>query len=270
MLVESRYRRPLFLMSGISALLTVIASATSLADAHVYDGILSSELAIGSLGFDVVSLVAGSGVVACLFAIERGRERWWLVWLGLQGYLAYAYALYAFGLVFTRLYFFYIAILALSVFSLAAFREGMARGAVRREQQVRLPRRLMGAFLVGLAIVLALVWISMLVTAINTHDTLPAATVVVLDLAFALPLLALVGDLLVRARPLGDFLATAVFTMSGAITIGVALGEFLQPVFGADLRIELATPFLAPGLVCVAFAVVAFRRVSPFVTRASR
>jgi hypothetical protein len=270
MLVESRYRRPIFLLSGIAALLTAVSATTSLASADVYRGVISEQLTMGSLGFDVMSLLASVGLVGCLMAIERGHERWWLVWLGVQAYLAYAYALYAFGLVYTRLYFLYIAILTLSVFALAAFREGVGRDALRKDRHVKMPRRTMGVFLVALAIVLALIWGSMLLSAIAYHEPLPAATVIVLDLAFALPLLAIVGAMLVRRRPLGDFLATAVFTMAAAITLGVAVGELFRPAFGDELHLDLMTPFLLPGLACLAFAIVAFRRVSASLPRAGR
>ena len=57
------------------------------------------------------------------------------------------------------------------------------------------------------ASVFAVSWASMLVTAIVHDVTLPAASVIVLDLAFALPLLAIVAALLVLRRPMGDILA---------------------------------------------------------------
>jgi hypothetical protein len=270
MLVERRYRRGLLLLSGISALVAGTVAAASLSDFHVYDGLLPAEQIMGSLGFDAMSLLVAIGVIGCLYAIERGREEYWLLWLGLQSYMAYAYALYAFGLVFTRLYFVYLAILCLSVFSLALFREALPRGVLAHWHAARMPRRTMAAFLFALVGVIAVFWFGLLSDSIRYHDPLPAGTVIVLDLAFTLPLLGVVGVLLLRGRPLGDLLATGVFAMSAAITLGVAAAELFRPLVGDVFSPELALPFFVPGLICLVFAVVAFRRVSPAVTHGAR
>ena len=261
MFVERVPRRRITLLSGIAAVLAALSAIASFMSPELYERALPPDLLLGTLGFDAMILCAAIGIVATLVAVERGAERWWLVWLGLQGYLLYAYALYAFGLVFTSLYLVYLAIMGLSAYSLAGFALSFDARLLARWVTPRLPRRTMGAALVGVACAFALLWVATLLGFVGQDMPEAAAIVLVLDLAFTLPLVVIVGVLLWLRRPLGDFLAPAIFTMSGAIALGVAAGEFMRPAFGEPFSIVLAAPYLVPGLVCAGFAVVAFRRV---------
>lgn len=50
--------------------------------------------------------------------------------------------------------------------------------------------------------------------------------------------------------------------MASVITLGVAAGEFLRPAFGQQFSLAQSAPYLIPGVICAALALVAFRRVS--------
>ena len=266
MLVDRVRRGRILLLSLVGAGIAAMTSAATLADVHVYDNALMPGLLLGTLGFDVMSLAVSLGILASVRALSRRRERFWLVWLGLQGYLLYAYAIYAFGPIYTRFYFLYIAIVGLSAYALAGFALHFDAGALRRWHAARLPHRTMGIALMTIAAVFAFGWSMMLIDAIRQHSDIPGATVLALDLAFALPLLVIVGTQLYRKRMLGDLLAPGVFTMSAAITGAVAIGEFLRPLFDQPLNPLLATPYVIPGCVCIAFALLGFRRVGPLLT----
>lgn len=268
MLVDRTHRHRLFLLSGISALLAAVSAAATVFNLNMYGGVLPPEMRLGTLGLDIMSLLVAVALLGCLLALERGRERYWLLWIGLQGYLLYAYAIYAFGRVYTPLYFLYLAIVGLSAYGLAVFGRALNLRALRHWHGGRLPRRTMGVVLVLIAGLFMVAWSAMLLAAISQHVEVPAATVIVLDLAFSLPLLAIVGLLLFRKRPIGDVLAPGVFSMSAAITLAVAIGELLRPAFGERFSIITAAPYLLPGSVCLAFAVLAFKRIGPSITHA--
>ena len=237
MLVERAPRRRIFLLSGLSAVVTALTTVWTLSHTSVYDGALPPSLLLGTLGFDVTSLVASIAVAAVVVALDRGAERFWLLWLGLQAYLLYAYSLAGFAVHFDS-------------HVLAKWNAG------------RMPRRTMGASLMMVAVVFAVLWILTIFGFLGDDMPQSAAIVLVLDLAFTLPLLVIVAVLLLRREPLGDFLAPGVFVMSAAITLGVAVGEFLRPAFGEPFSLVVSAPYLVPGVVCAAFSLLSFRRVS--------
>lgn len=269
MLVDRAHRRLIVTLSGTSALLAAASAALTLGHIRIYEGVLPAELLLGTLGFDVVSLLAGVALGACLFGLHRRHERYWLVWIGLQGFLLYTYATYAFGFVFTPLYFAYVAILGLSAYALMVFARAVNVGALGALRARRLPRRTLAIVLVLVATTFGLTWTAMLLGAIAEQVSLPAATVIVLDLAFALPLLAVVGALLFFRRPTGDLLAPGVFALSAMITLGVAAGEFMKPAFGLPVDLSAAAPYLLPAGVCGVLALLAFRRVGESIPRAT-
>jgi hypothetical protein len=263
MLVDRIGARRITLLSGLSAGLTVLTAATTLLDRNVYNDALMPSLLLGTLGFDAMSLTVGIALIGCLWAIERGREQYWLLWIGLQAYLLYAYSMFAFGLVYTRLYLLYIAIVGLSAYALAGFALHFRQSSLRALPPTRLPRKTLGTTLLVIAGLFSIVWTVALLDALARGEEIAGGIVLVLDLPFALPLLAIVGVLLFRKRPLGDLLAPGVFAMSAAITLGVAVGEFMRPLFHLPFSLWPATPYLIPGSVCLAFALLAFRRVAP-------
>ena len=261
MFVDRIPRRRITLLSGICALLAILSSVATLLNARLYDDALPASMVVGMLGFDVMSLLVGVGILVALVAIERGAERFWLLWLGLQGYLLYAYSVYAFGLVLTSLFLVYLAIMGLSAYALAGFALSFDASVLSKWMLPRLPRRIMGVALVVIALAFGVLWMATLLGFIGVDVPESVAIILVLDLAFTLPLLVIVGVLLYRAKPLGDFLAPGIFAMSAAIALGVAAGEFIRPVFGGGFSIELAAPYLVPGLICAGFALMAFHRV---------
>ena len=261
MFVDRVPRRRITMLSGVGALLAMFSSLATLSNSGLYDEALPPALLIGTLGFDAMTLLVAAGILMSLVAIERGAERFWLVWVGLQGYLLYAYSLYAFGLVFTSLFLVYLAIMGLSAYALAGFALSFDHRVLSRWTLADLPRRTMGAALIGIAAAFAFLWVATLLGFVGQDMPEAAAIVLVLDLAFTLPLLVIVGIMLYRERPLGDFLAPGIFAMSAAIALGVAAGEFIRPVYGEGFSLWLAAPYLVPGLICAGFAFIAFRRV---------
>ena len=90
-------------------------------------------------------------------------------------------------------------------------------GDGRRRNPIRLPRRTAGGFLIVVVVLFALTWLGQIMTAITTGTlpvsvsdlNLPTNAVYALDLAFALPLLAVAGSWLIRRDRRGPAAALA-------------------------------------------------------------
>jgi hypothetical protein len=269
MLVDRRHRTQILALSALTAVLALVAAATTLLRADMYTGRMPSELVLGSLGFDAMSVLISLALLLVLAGIRVGHDRWWLFWTGLQGYLLYAFALYAFGLVFTPIFLLYVAIVGASAFALALFWRSVNPHVLEHVRLMNAARRTMGGALLAISSLFAVAWVVMLTQAIALAVEVPAGTVIVLDLAFTLPLLAVVGVLLLRKRPVGYLLAPGAFGLSAAITLGVAFGEFMRPLLGDEFAWRTTVPYLAPGLICFGFSWMAFLRISRTVPRRS-
>lgn len=267
MLIEPSFRGRILLLSSLAAALTILSAAAAIRDPALYQGVMADSLVIGSLGFDVVSVLAAAALLGCVWAIRRGQERFWLVWVGLTAHLFYAYALYGFGLVYNFLYLVYLAVLGLAAYSLILFGAGLHRPLVRDWVPPRLPRQALGAVLLAVVTMFAIAWLMMLLPALGRRSSLPAGTVIALDLALALPALVVVAVLLFRGRPLGDLLAPGAFVMIAAVTLGVGAAEFVRPYFGQAPDLRMAGAYFLPTVISGACGMLAFRRVGAALRR---
>lgn len=267
MLVDRFHRRSVLGLSALAAVSATVTAGATLINADLYEGVLSPDLLLGSLGFDVVSLLVSIVLLGCVAGLAKGRDRLWLLWTGLQGYLLYAYAVYAFGRVYTPLYFLYIIIIGLSAYALAIFWRSVNPQLLRHVQMVESARRAMSTALFLITGAFAAAWVVFVVEAIAQAIDLPASSVIVIDLAFALPMLAIVGVLLLRHHPMGYLLAPGVFAMSAAITLGVAAGEFVRPLMGGGFNLRQTVPYLLPGVFCAVLAGIAFQRIKRAIPR---
>ena len=103
-MIRTSHRRALFVLSALAALITLGIAGYSLVDQSVYQPSTPESLMPGAVSQDMVSFLAAAGLFLCIIFIRRGREVDWLIWVGLLGYLFYAYALYCFEGVYNHLY----------------------------------------------------------------------------------------------------------------------------------------------------------------------
>jgi hypothetical protein len=221
-------------LSLLAAALCAIASAGGLG----LDATYARETALWAaqgLGQDLVNLVViVPSVLTAAWLVGRGSLMGALIWLGLLLYLAYSYVLYAFFVHFNACFLVYVATLGLSAWSFcgaawhADWRAWAARFSTARGE------RPLAVLFVSSAALFGVLWLSEILPALAAgaapQSTIDAGLVVnpvhVLDLAFALPALAVTGVLLWRRRPFGFVAAVplAAFTiaMAAAIT-GMAI-----------------------------------------------
>jgi hypothetical protein len=231
----------------------VAASAYGLLAEHPYRGITPATVT-AARAQDVCSLVVAALLVALAGA---GSARVHLVRLALLAYVAYSYAIYLLGLPMNRAFLVYVVLVAVAG---GALIDGVLRlepGAWPRAR-----RRLeagTGWFLVGVAVLFATLWLSVLIPFAlggpRPHPEGPggvAYPVFVLDLCVVLPCVAVVGYLLLEGVPVAGPLAIVVvvkivtlFTVLWAgVLAGLARGDDVS--WGAD-----AGPSLVMIAVCV-------------------
>jgi hypothetical protein len=162
--------------------------------------------------------------------------------LAALGYLAYSYAIYAFSVVIDALTPVHIAIFALATWSLVLTAVGLDETIVDRASRFRISRRPAGGFLLSVAVLFALLWLSQIAGAITSGHlpaavadlNLPTSPVFVLDLAFAVPILMLAGVWLVRRDRRGPAAAVA------ALAFLVILGLSVLAIFAFEAAAGIA------------------------------
>ena len=182
---------------------------------------------------DVVTLIVAVPALALgLWRARAGSVGGRLVALAALGYLAYSYAIYAFSVVIDPLTPVHIAILSLATWSLVLTVFALDRATLDPASRFRLPRRTTGGFLIAVAGLFGMLWLSQIAGAI-TSGRLPAAVsdlglptspVYPLDLAFAVPLITVAGVWLIRRDrrgPAGAAVGLAFLTILGLSVLAI-------------------------------------------------
>jgi len=156
--------------------------------------------------------------------------------IGALGYLAYSYAIFAFSVVIDPMTPAHIAILGLAAWAVLLMAFRMKDATLDGLQDVQLPRRTTSGFLLVVAALFLLFWLGQIAGAIASGALppsisdlrLPTSPVYALDLAFALPLLALAGVWLLRTDRRGTAAAIA------ALGFTVLMGASVLAIFVVD------------------------------------
>lgn len=236
-LIVERDQILLFSLSGIAALLVLCIAGFSLLDQSVYVPSTPQEFIPGAVSQDVISFVCGMGLIACIVLIRRGVNSAWLIWLGLLGYLFYAYALYSFDRVYNFFFLGYVAIIGLCVYAIICFfmraRLDFVRPIDTQPKGLRV-----GAVVLFLVLTLMFfgLWMSILIPAMQSRVPADGTPIFVLDLAFVLPLMLIEAWMLARRVPLGDVLVIPLLMKIGTLGVSVMLGALIAPLFNQPLE----------------------------------
>lgn len=212
-----------YVLSGIIAILTIVASAGGLFIADLYRD--NSLVTSAFRGNDLVTLVVALPLlIAALILSMRGSQRAQLVWLGMLDYTLYNFAFYLFGAAFNSLFLIYAALFTLSIFALIF---GLAKAdvsAVSRKFHARTPVKWISSYMLFVAVGLSGVYIAQSLGFIATGQLPsiviltghPTSVVFALDLSFVVPVLVLGAIWLWKRQPWGYVLA-AIANVKGAI-----------------------------------------------------
>jgi hypothetical protein len=235
-------------LAFVALLLAAVAAAAGLLVSGLYrdtdEGIRQARAT------DLVTLILAVPALALgLWRARAGSVGGRLMAAAALGYLAYSYAIYAFSVVINPLTPVHIAILGLATWSLVLLLFGLDRATVDLASRFRLPRRTTGGFLIAVAGLFAMLWLSQIAGAI-TSGRLPAAVsdlglptspVYSLDLAFAVPLITLAGVWLIRRDRRGP--AGAVAGLAFLMILGLSILAIFA--FEAAAGIPVAVPPIA-------------------------
>jgi hypothetical protein len=158
-------------------------------------------------------------------AAGRGSVRGLLLMLGIVGYAVYNYAFYLFGAALNVFFPLYVALVVVAIVTLGVVLSSIDVASVARCFHRATPVRLVGGYLLLVAVGLAAAWLGMwgaYAFAGRRTPIEPEAFKVVaaLDLALMVPALAAGGLLLWRRRPWGYVIAT-IAASQGALYLGV-------------------------------------------------
>lgn len=231
------------LWTGLSAATALLAAAGSVV------GLLNPESTYGretpalfnaAIAQDVVNvfLVAPLMLVLALRAAQ-GSRRSWLCLIGFLGFTAYNYAIYTFSIHFGPLFLVWVAVLGLSIFAAAGSLAELRltdTGTRFLSPAVRLP----GWFLITLAVVFALLWLSeivpdLLAGRVSTSAStwvVPTNPVHVLDLALFLPAVCVSGVLLLRRHRIGYATAPAALIFLALTSLPILVTPFVAQARG--------------------------------------
>lgn len=249
------------MLSGLAALLALAAASYSLMNLGVYEPSTPQKLLPGAASQDVISIVASLGLLLSVALIRRGKEILWLVWVGLLGYLFYAYALYSFDRIYNLLFLCYIAIVGLCAYSLIGFFARADLGRVGTVGDREPPRTAAASLFLMLASLFLVLWLSILVPAMRDRIAPNGSSIFVLDLAFFLPLLVTEAVLLFRKRPLGDALVIPILVKVATLGLSVLIGVLIAPLFGQELDVASVGIYALLGLGPLAFSIPFLKRM---------
>lgn len=249
---------------ALSAVVAVVAAVSSFAGL-LTDGVYRGEPSVvaGLRGGDLVTLGVGLCLAATLWWLRTGSRRAHLVWLGLLGYLVYAYAYYVFTAAFNDLFLAHVAGFVGSAVALLLALVGADAEELARGFSSRTPVRTVAAMLILVAVALVWTWgsasLRFALTGEAPTDVLPYPEWRVhlgyaLDLTMIVPAALTSGVLLWRRRPFGYVTSTAVAVALAMYQVNYAVTQVFLAEAGVP-GVSATDP--APFVACAIFAAVA-------------
>lgn len=237
-------------LSIVAALLAAAGSVLGLAIGGIYAP-LTPVFLPQALAQDLANLllVAPLWLILATLAL-RGSLRAYLLWLGVLSFTVYNYVIYTFSIPFGPLFLPWVAVLGLSLYSLIGGIAVLDHEAVAAAFTSRRAVVVSGWSLILMAILFGLLWLSEDVPALRAglrpqslvDMALPTNPVHILDLAFFLPAVLMVGVLLLRRRPMAHSLAAPLIAFLVLTGVPILLTPAVQAARGAVADWGVALP----------------------------
>ncbi len=232
------------------AILLAVAAGSGLFISGLYRD--TPNLVAQAMGQDAITLLIALPVlVTGAYFTRRGSQRARLIWLGAMIYVVYTYSSYAFGARFNPLFLVYVALLGCSTYALIGGFLTVDWGGLKAGFSDRTPVRIVSVFLMVIAALFYLLWLSEDVPASLTgvppqslkDDGMPTNVIHVLDMAWLLPALVLTAASLWRRKPIGYALAAALLTNLMLLTLAILSMILFQQKAGAPVAIPQVVIF---------------------------
>lgn len=211
------------------------------------------SLVAQAIGQDAITLmIALPALLIAAFLTSRGSQRARLIWLGGLVYVVYTYASYAFGIRFNPLFLIYIALLGCSTYALIGGLATTDWAGIKAGFTERTPVRAVSIFLVVIAGLFYLMWLSEALPASLTgippqsvkDDGTPTNVIHVLDMAWLLPALIITAVSLWRKKPMGYALAAALLANLVFLALAILAMVLFQARGGEPVVIPLVVIFV--------------------------
>lgn len=257
--------------SASAAGLAAAASAMGLLDVAGTYGRETASFVDQAVAQDVVNLVlVAPATLALAWLARRGSARAALLWLGVLSFTVYNYVIYTMAIHVGPLWLAWGAVLGASLWSLVGGLRALDPAAVVAALRPP-PRRTVGVFLVVVAALFTLLWLSDIVPAVLAGRLpdgavelgLPANPVHVLDLAFYLPAVLAIGVLVLRRRPHGIALSPIALVFLLLTGLPIIVTPMTTTLRGGEAVWAAAGPVGVLTLATAAVLAVALRRPRP-------
>ena len=242
--------------------LATIASAGGVLIPHLYRD--TDAWVRQAQASDITTLALAMPVLGIgLWGARAGSAFGYLLTLGALSYLAYGYAIFSFAVATNLMTPLHYAILGLSTWSLVLHVVGLNPDGIHSAGIGRVPRRMAGWFLIGVAALFLVLWGGQIATSMLSGETssevallgLTTNPVWALDLPFALPFLAFAGGMLLRGQP------HAIVAALPALAFVAVMGVSILAIFAFDAvagsRVDIVPVAMVGSLVVGATALVA-------------
>lgn len=258
----------IYRLSGVLVGLLVVASLIGLR--FGWSGLYDSYPATlaGLVGQDMVTLAVGLPLLlGAMWLTRRGSTAGLLVWSGALFYFAYSYYFFLVG-GFNELFLVYVAIVATSLYALLALLFHIDAEALSAQFGKRGPVRRAASFLVGTALVFAVMWggLSIASALAGTTPDPVVHLVVAIDGAVLLPLHFFGGLKLWRQESWGYVLGGLLLTKATATGLGLAFTSTLAMWWAGTVdpfEVFLAVLFGLMALVGLALLIPYLRSAAP-------
>jgi hypothetical protein len=222
-----------FVLSGIITLLAAVASGGGLVMKNLYNDNAFVKMAWHTN--DIITLfVVVPLLIMAIFLAQKDNTRWFLILLGLLGYVFYNFAFYLFGAAFNVFFLVYAALLSLSACTLVLFLSQSSLTDIALNFSEKTPVKWVSGYLLLIALMLFMVELSMIVPFL-TSGTIPetirltgttTSVVFALDFSIVIPVSVIAAVLLWQRRSwgfvMGIIMLVKGFTYGLVLSIGTA------------------------------------------------
>lgn len=252
----TRDLRLAYILSLLIAAVMTVASVAGLAvGATIYPGVEPTLFPL-FVGQDALNLIVGVPLLlGSMWLARRGALIGLLLWPGALFYVVYDYGYYVLGAPFNAFFIPYIALMTLGTYTMVGIVMSTNGAAVRDRLERTVPARLVGGFLVGVALLFSALWTSITVSTLSSGATVDpiAHAVVIMDLTVQLPALLVCGVLLWRRSPLAYVVAPGLLLQAATYLIGLsALTVLAETLTNTPFDVFAVVPGIVVGSVSLA------------------
>lgn len=231
---------------------------------------MSAEVAPQGIAQDVVTLLVAVPLLLIASGMaQRGSFRARFVLAGTLAYFVVTYLFYLMMAMYNPLFLAYVVVLSVSVFALALVLAQFEVATLPHRFAVTAPIRGVGVFLIVNALLIGMLWLSIVLPPLFSGAVVPRevehyTTLVVqgLDLALLLPLSVLAGWLFLKRRPFGYLLAPIYIVFLSLLMVALAAKIVAMGILGYSV---VPAVVIIPGLMIlgIVLATLTLRSVLP-------